>query len=73
MTPTTAECTSDSECVIEKACIEKRCQNPCAFDNVCGLNALCRVVMHQPVCHCLTGYEGNPLVLCSLGTLITLY
>uniref|UniRef100_A0A182XBR0 EGF-like domain-containing protein n=1 Tax=Anopheles quadriannulatus TaxID=34691 RepID=A0A182XBR0_ANOQN len=57
------ECTRDAECASNLACQNEKCVNPCAAG--CGLNAVCRVINHKPVCTCDEGFEGNPLEQCS--------
>lgn len=56
------ECIINQDCSRDKACYEQRCRNPCI--DACGLNAICDVVNHSPVCSCPTGYEGNAKVSC---------
>ena len=57
------ECTRDAECASNLACQNEKCVDPCAAG--CGLNAVCRVINHKPVCTCDEGFEGNPLEQCS--------
>lgn len=57
------ECTINSECQSNKACIRNRCVDPCPGS--CGINALCNVVNHIPVCTCYDGYDGNAFVQCN--------
>lgn len=57
-------CTSDSECPINQACINKLCQNPCSDSRQCDQNSECRAVNHRPVCVCPIGWSGNPQVQC---------
>ena len=42
-----------------------QCIDPCGAKNPCGLNALCRVSEHRPVCLCPEGYQGEPSKKCS--------
>lgn len=56
------ECVVNSDCATNLACIQNKCQNPCS--NICGLNAVCNVVDHDPKCHCLPGFNGNPYQSC---------
>lgn len=62
----TVGCRSDSECEVEKACVNSNCINPCLLDkNKCGSNSECYVRQpHTPECRCLNGYRGNPLTGC---------
>lgn len=57
------QCTSDSDCPLELACINQKCASPCA----CAHNAMCNVVHHVPSCHCPPGYTGNPHDSCLIG------
>jgi len=58
------ECTINSECPSDKACINMKCMDPCPGS--CGTNALCSVINHIPSCRCPEGYTGNTFVLCEL-------
>lgn len=40
--------------------------DPCS-PNPCGLNADCRTSADRPVCTCLPGHQGNPLISCRRG------
>lgn len=53
----------NSECPAVKACVNKKCQDPCI--NVCGFNAECRVINHSPICRCSPGYTGDAFTRCS--------
>lgn len=57
------ECTSNSECAGNLACINLRCQNPCV--GTCGIQTTCLVNNHRPICRCLDGYAGDPFSECS--------
>lgn len=54
------ECSTDTDCPAEKACVKGICTDPCD----CGVNAECRVRDHKPVCACAVGYIGNPDIEC---------
>lgn len=56
------ECTVSSECPPEKACVNKKCTNPCPGH--CGLNANCRVINHSPICSCNIDFLGDPFTRC---------
>lgn len=58
------ECTINSDCSTNMACIRSKCQNPCL--GTCGFNADCQVVQHLPICTCTAGYTGDPFVNCNL-------
>lgn len=51
-----------ADCSLNKACINLRCEDPCP--GVCGLNAQCNVVNHNPICSCLPGLVGDPFARC---------
>ena len=57
------ECTTNSECPSDKACINQKCRDPCP--GACGINAACKVTEHNPVCTCVPGYAGNPYQNCA--------
>lgn len=56
------ECVISSECALNKACINRKCVDPCT--NACGQNARCHVVNHKAVCSCSVGYTGDPFLRC---------
>lgn len=56
------ECVLNTECPSNRACINNKCVDPCP--GTCGDLASCIVVNHSPLCSCLEGYLGNPLVAC---------
>jgi hypothetical protein len=58
------ECTLDSQCNSNKACISQTCQDPCIVSNRCGIEAICRAEQHRAVCHCPDGWGGNPQTRC---------
>lgn len=51
-----------SECSRDKTCVNQRCVDPCP--GTCGVNARCRVVNHNPICSCNSGYFGDPFSQC---------
>lgn len=53
-------CRSDDECTEDEACVNGKCTSPCS----CGLNAICEVIFHKPICTCPPGYIGNALSRC---------
>lgn len=61
---TTPECRSNADCTDDKACVNKKCLNPCAEGNPCGGNAECRVALHRPLCYCPADWGGDPHVQC---------
>nr|XP_027235379.1 neurogenic locus notch homolog protein 3-like [Penaeus vannamei] len=52
------ECITNSECLADQACVSHKCVDPCV--GVCGRHAICRVVLHAPVCSCDAGHVGDP-------------
>ncbi|XP_064459913.1 uncharacterized protein LOC135370150 isoform X1 [Ornithodoros turicata] len=52
-------CRTHSNCPYDKACINNICQDPCSLGGVCGINAQCRPINHEPTCNCLPGYTGD--------------
>lgn len=56
------ECVTNNDCLTDRACSNNKCIDPC--QGACGINAVCTVAHHNPVCLCLDGYEGNPVVSC---------
>lgn len=56
------ECEVSSECAQNKACINKKCVDPCP--GTCGENAFCKVVNHNPICSCARGFTGDPFTGC---------
>ena len=56
------ECTVNSECPRDKACIQQHCRDPCP--GVCGSHATCFVNNHLPMCKCDPGYTGDAFVSC---------
>lgn len=56
------ECVVSSECALNKACINRKCADPC--QNACGSNSICHVNNHNPICICQNGFTGNPLSQC---------
>lgn len=57
-----AECSIDSDCTGDKACIREKCRDPCPGS--CGFSALCTVINHTPACTCPDGYTGDPFSNC---------
>lgn len=58
-------CESDDQCSNDKMCYNGECINPCIVGDPCVANAQCTGADHRATCHCLPGYEGNPLVRCA--------
>ena len=49
-------CRSDSECPLDKACINSKCESPCEKTAVCDINEVCSVYNHRPECVCPPGF-----------------
>ena len=58
------ECQINADCPTDRACINRKCQDPCP--GLCGVNAYCRVRNHVPICVCNQGYIGDPFSSCYL-------
>jgi len=56
------ECVSNSDCPNNKACLNRKCLDPCVGS--CGSNAQCHVSNHVPICICPDSYTGNPFSNC---------
>lgn len=56
------ECSINSECSSDKACINEKCRDPCPGS--CGFNAICNVINHTPVCTCSEHDTGDPFTNC---------
>ena len=65
------ECVVNSDCPSDKACINRKCQDPCP--GLCGVNAYCNVRNHVPICICNQGYIGDPFSQCYRPTSKTLF
>lgn len=58
------ECVTNTDCNNDRACINMKCENPCLGS--CGLNAICKVINHVPMCSCPEGYQGDPFAICNI-------
>lgn len=56
------ECTVSTECPRNRACINRKCDNPCP--KPCGRNTDCIVMNHSPICTCRNGFTGDPFTSC---------
>lgn len=56
------ECVLNTDCTGYLACIQNKCKDPCP--GVCGENSVCQAVNHAPICSCIDGFVGNPLISC---------
>lgn len=57
------ECSINSECPSNLACVNERCIDPCPGS--CGALATCTVSNHRPICTCIPGYTGDPFRNCN--------
>lgn len=57
------ECMINAECPSNLACINEKCADPCIGS--CGLNSICTVIKHSPVCTCRNGFTGDPFSSCT--------
>lgn len=57
-----AECQRDSECTMDKSCVNNNCVNPCLLADTCGINAECYVHNHVADCKCSSGYHGMQIL-----------
>jgi hypothetical protein len=53
--PDNAECTQDSQCASNMACIKGECRNPCNIPNslTCPDGKICEVLDHKQICICV--------------------
>lgn len=58
------ECTINSDCSNDKACINMKCVNPCTLGTICGSNAECSCSYHTPSCACRPHFVGNAFIHC---------
>lgn len=63
------ECTTNDDCSMEKACINYKCKDPCPGS--CGINTVCVVRLHSPMCSCEEGYSGDPFTSCIIKPVAT--
>lgn len=56
------ECVYNADCPSDKGCQKNKCINPCI--GTCGVNAICDVMNHIPMCSCPKGMVGNAFVEC---------
>ena len=56
------ECLVSSDCPMNRACIRNKCADPCP--GTCGVNAICTVSNHIPICTCPEGSTGDAFRIC---------
>jgi len=62
------ECEYDHECPRSLACFNFNCRDPCI--GTCGQNTNCEVRDHRPICSCVKGFRGDPLIACDKAIVI---
>lgn len=65
------ECIANSECAKNRACINNKCADPCP--GTCGVNALCAVTNHIPICSCPTGMSGDAFRQCEFVPISSMF
>lgn len=60
------ECITNSDCPQNEACHNQKCRDPCP--GVCGMNAKCTVINHNPMCTCIPHYSGDPFIRCQMNS-----
>lgn len=56
------ECLLNSDCPKSQACVKTKCQDPCV--GTCGINAICTVSNHIPICSCRSPTIGDAFTHC---------
>lgn len=56
------ECIISTDCPSNLICYRMTCQDPCP--NACGINTMCQVINHIPVCSCKPDLSGDPFMGC---------
>lgn len=56
------ECESNTDCASSLVCSNYKCVDPCP--ETCGIEAVCTVSEHKPVCACAQGFSGDPFIQC---------
>jgi hypothetical protein len=47
---------------LTQSCANQKCIDPCP--GTCGVQAICQIRNHNPICSCPSGYTGDPFVRC---------
>ena len=61
------ECTVNSDCPTDRACINTKCVSPCAQSDICIEPAECTVYNHKVDCSCPPGFIGDLTNGCKKG------
>ena len=67
VTCSTVECRADADCPPDRACINKRCEDPCSIENPCDDSSECKVTNHLADCTCPPGFRGSKGTACAKG------
>ena len=60
-----AGCRDNTECPTDKACHNRKCVDPCDYDDPCANNARCYVFQHTTGCRCEDSVPyGDPRIQC---------
>ncbi|KAK9513085.1 hypothetical protein O3M35_001355 [Rhynocoris fuscipes] len=64
--PGKPECKSDDDCADHLYCNPetKSCEDPC-LQKTCGINAFCNATRHIAFCQCISGFIGDPYLICN--------
>lgn len=57
-------CVQNSDCELDKACVDGKCLNLCLEKDSCGQNAICTVKNHVKECNCKALFFGDPYSIC---------
>lgn len=57
------ECLQNTDCPRDRACLRKKCKDPCP--GTCGQGATCEVINHIPICTCPERTTGNAFAVCN--------
>lgn len=69
----TIGCQANDECPSDKACVNGRCESPCAINDVCAPPSECRVYDHNVDCACPPGFIGTRGTSCQRGIVYNFY
>jgi hypothetical protein len=73
VTCSATECTDNSECPPDRACVNKKCQDVCAIESPCEKESECKVRNHEPDCKCPVGLVGDRGKACQAGKWKNMY
>lgn len=58
------ECVLNTDCALDKVCLNRHCVNPCSLGDICGVNAICKVRDHAATCVCPNNFVGDAFYQC---------